>query len=84
MYPVPPAQGRAPCTLAAMPLHQIFDCLLYRKDKDLTLHFKHCYSGHSTFCHISDGSTWYLRYWLHGFEFGVHGTWFRGYGVPGF
>jgi len=36
------------------------------------------------FCHIFDGSTWYLRYWLHGFELGMHGTWFREFRVPGF
>jgi len=28
------------------------------------------------FCQISDGSTWYLGYWVHTFELGVHGTLF--------
>ena len=52
-------------------------CLLHRKDKDFTLIFKHCW-GYST-CQISDGSTWYLRYWVHGFELRVDDSEGMGY-----
>jgi len=36
------------------------------------------------FCQIYDGSTLYLKYWVHIFELGVYSTWFQGCGVPGF
>jgi len=41
----------------------------------------HFLLGLFLFCQISDGSTWYLRYWVHSFELEVPGTWFREYGV---
>jgi len=52
------------------------------KTQGFSLVFEHW--GFLLFCQIFDGSTRFLRYWVHSFKLGVHSTWFQEYRVPGF
>jgi len=54
------------------------------KTQGFSLIFKHFWGYSTFFRQISDESTWYLRYWVHSFDVGVHSTWFQEYGVHGF
>jgi len=54
------------------------------KTQGLSLFFKHYWDHSTLFGQISDGNTWYLRYWVHSSELGVPSISFREYGVPDF